>query len=300
MMADNAGQASMRSHLSVHTRIDLACDRFEAAWKTGAEHRISAFLDGWQEPARLSLLQELVSLDLEYRWRHVANGPVIDRNVPTDIGKGLKSSLSDSLDFPTLPLLEDYVRKFPELGPVDRLPDELIAQEYEVRLRWGQRPSRREYLERFGADALQLFAYLSEVETVQSHHDTPASTKDAKRTRTSPLATAGRACCPHCHHSVDSPEDRSAAEICCTACHKILELFVETSAQPEQETFRRLAHFELVEQLGAGGFGVVWKARDVRLDRVVALKVPRPQHRWSTRISLAFTKSGVRMTRATS
>lgn len=37
----------------------------------------------------------------------------------------------------------------------------------------------------------------------------------------------------------------------------------------------QMGRFELIERIGVGGFGSVWKARDKQLDRTVAVKVPR-------------------------
>jgi serine/threonine-protein kinase len=78
--------------------------------------------------------------------------------------------------------------------------------------------------------------------------------------------------CPHCDAQIDVIQED--LQLSCPSCGSRLHLLDETLVQTK-EAPKVVAHFELLEQVGRGHFGDVWKAHDVVLDRMVAVKIPR-------------------------
>ena len=95
--------------------------------------------------------------------------------------------------------------------------------------------------------------------------------------------------CPHCQNPIEVIQGDELTEVDCSSCGSSFNLAIdvetighaqtaESAIDPDQPAVRTLGHFELIEQVGMGAFGAVFKARDTELDRAVAVKIPRHSH----------------------
>ena len=244
--------------------------RFRAAWEQGDAPSLDDFSHSL--PAATQTLQDhlfraLVEIDLEYRWRSCTP--------PTTIATAADDSQrhNDPAELPDRPHLEDYVRRYPRLGSLDRLPVELIRWEYRVRRTWGDRPSHAEYLARFRHLADDLKAALARADAEPGAAPTLAQVElDGGAPATTPGLPVR---CPNCQKQITLGSDHPLTDVRCPACDNQFSVLADPWATQAPVGIQRIAHFELIEKLGAGSFGMVWRARDTSLDRTVALKIPR-------------------------
>lgn len=100
--------------------LSARADQFFGALNRNDVDDWEPFLDGLSGATRIAVLTELVIIDLGFRW-----------------GKGEK------------PTVELYVDRFPELGPLDRVPAALIREEHRCRAKAGDPVRAQEYRDRF-------------------------------------------------------------------------------------------------------------------------------------------------------
>jgi WD40 repeat protein/serine/threonine protein kinase len=81
--------------------------------------------------------------------------------------------------------------------------------------------------------------------------------------------------CPECHTPADVVADSDLTNMVCGACGSHYSLVGREDKNEVSPVLSKIGHFELIEQIGVGGFGTVWKARDKELERMVAIKLPR-------------------------
>jgi WD40 repeat protein/serine/threonine protein kinase len=166
------------------------------------------------------------------------------------------------------PRIEDYLGDTPEPERLALLR-QLIPLDANYRRRAGEDPRAEDYHRRFPAlDRAWLTRTVapSKAECAALPPTPPPSAEEPQTTHTHRIR------CPHCHNPIQLAEDRSEDVLCpgCGSSFRVRDARLTTTTSG----MRPLGKFQLLERVGLGAFGAVWKARDTELDRIVALKIP--------------------------
>lgn len=153
--------------------------------------------------------------------------------------------------------VEEYLTRFADLASDDPLVVDLLRFEYELRRRAEPGLSLDEYQRRFPQWAKAL----------------------ADSVTAGPPPPRGRLLvrlnCPHCENAIQIVDDESEEEVVCPSCGSSFRLDHDRTQSWKPEKLPRLGKFELLQAVGRGAFGTVYRAKDTELDRIVAVKIPR-------------------------
>jgi formylglycine-generating enzyme required for sulfatase activity/tRNA A-37 threonylcarbamoyl transferase component Bud32 len=170
------------------------------------------------------------------------------------------------------PLIEDALQDVPEKER-PRLLRELIHLDVFYRRQLGETPQPGDYQSRFPfLDTAWLAALFAGSRLTTERAAIPSPGMGAETPASDSTPSSRRFRCPHCHNPIQLADDHSDEVLCpgCGSSFRVREAKETISATP----MRPLGKFQLLERIGTGGFGAVWRARDTTLDCIVALKIP--------------------------
>ena len=94
-------------------------------------------------------------------------------------------------------------------------------------------------------------------------------------TRAEHICSPLRINCPFCHDAIQVSEPDEQEHSVCPSCGERFLLDLSPTVSWAPENLPRLGKFQLLEVVGRGAFGTVYRATDTELGRTVAIKLPR-------------------------
>lgn len=134
----------------------------------------------------------------------------------------------------------------------------------------GEQLSEEAFLSLHSEIAVDLRAALAKLRMIDAVHRLSEVSRNEGSERVDSALTIR---CPNCNAPNRVPVEGSLANIVCSQCGSRFDLVDDLPMYLRPGA--RIGQFEIVQRLGNGGFGVVYLAHDLQLDRQVAIKIPR-------------------------
>lgn len=198
-------------------------DAFYSAARTRSPENWEEYLEEVPVRLRPAVLTELVIIDLVQHWK-----------------RGKRK------------LIEEYVSRFPELGPLDRVSPKLIAEEYRARLKAGEPRDVDQYRRRFPVQFVGLEEELLGIENESSLRGKSGQFAAVKTVSGTDTAPSGRTPASGTIRGTES---------------------VRPSGVIASALRSRTADYTRLKKLGAGQFGEVWLVESKTTQIKKALKV---------------------------